>query len=463
MATMKERRRHLSLRVTWRPVRSTTDRVIAGVAGGLAEQLGLDPVVIRLAFVVLAFAGGAGVLIYAVLWLTGSESRQRATRHEAERHPSEPLQLASVALVVTGLLLILRQLGVWFGDGLVWPVAVAAFGSAVIWTRSDGTGRDRIAHATTRFPRAALETVRTGKAPRLRLAAGSVLVLAGMAGFLVVNDALVTGRVIREVLFAVLVTATGTALILGPWIFRLARQVSEERRDRIRSEERAELAAHLHDSVLQTLAMIQRSSSPQEMTSLARGQERELRAWLYKRTNGSGDGSTAGDPDGGDTGGGAGRTLGAALERAATRIEGLHHVPVETVVVGDVPMEDRLAVIVDAAAEAITNAARHSGAASVAVYCEIGPDAVNLYVRDEGRGFDPADVPDDRRGISESIVGRMERAGGAATVTTERTEGTEVHLRLPIARSTPAPASAPASAPAPPSTPAPTSAHRRDA
>ena len=432
MATTRHRRTHISFRFTWRPVRSTTDRVIAGVAGGLAQQLGLDPVVIRLAFVVLALAGGAGVLIYAVLWLTGSESPQRAPRPEAEGRRSEPLQLASVALVVTGLLLILRQLGIWFGDGLVWPVAVAAFGSAVIWTRSDGAGRDRIAHATTRFPRAALETVRSGKAPRLRLAAGSVLVLAGMTGFLVVNDALVTGRVIREVLFAVLVTATGIGLILGPWVFRLARQVSEERRDRIRSEERAELAAHLHDSVLQTLAMIQRSSSPQEMTSLARGQERELRAWLYRRTNGSGDGSAMGDPASGEAIAGVGRTLGAALERAATRIEGLHHVPVETVVVGDVAMNDRLGVIVDAAAEAITNAARHSGAASIAVYCEIGPDAVNLYVRDEGRGFDRAKVPNDRRGISESIIGRMERAGGAATVTSEPAEGTEVHLRLPI-------------------------------
>jgi signal transduction histidine kinase len=439
VATTKDQRTHPRARgIAWRPIRSRTDRVIAGVAGGLAEQLGVDAVVIRLAFVVLALAGGMGVLTYAVLWLTatdapppGGDAGHSAARRERR---SEPMQLACVALVVTGMLLILRQIGVWFGDGVVWPVAVAAFGSAVIWTRSEGPGRDRIANATSRFPRLALDGVRTGKAPALRLVLGSVLVLAGMVGLLVINDALITGRVIREVLFAVLVTASGIGLILGPWVFRLARQVSEERRNRIRSEERAELAAHLHDSVLQTLAMIQRSSSPQEMTALARGQERELRAWLYRRTRPvQANGSANGRPTDGE--GVAGRPmLSVALDQAASKIEQLHHVSVETVVVGDTAVDDRLGAVVEAATEAMQNAARHSGAGSVAVYCEVGPDTVNLYVRDEGHGFDMSAVPDDRRGISESIFGRMERAGGVATVTTEPREGTEVHIRMPRPR-----------------------------
>jgi signal transduction histidine kinase len=199
-------------------------------------------------------------------------------------------------------------------------------------------------------------------------------------------------------------------------VSRLVRQLGEERRERIRSEERAEVAAHLHDSVLQTLAMIQRSPSAEEMTSLARGQERELRTWLYGRTRPSPNGR---------------RMLSEALDEAATRVERLHHVAVETVVVGDCPLDDRLRAVVDAAGEALSNAAKHSGARAVSVYVEVGPHTVQLYVRDQGRGFVPGSLAPDRRGISDSIVGRMERHGGVATIASEPAEGTEVHLRMP--------------------------------
>jgi signal transduction histidine kinase/phage shock protein PspC (stress-responsive transcriptional regulator) len=420
------RSRH-ARRAQWRPVRSSSDRVIAGVAGGLAGQLGVDAVVVRLGFVVLAFAGGAGVVIYLLCWLLAVEAppappgEQRAAvpqGQERRERRSEPGRIVAVAMVVTGALLILRDLGVWFGDGFVWPVAVAALGSAVIWTRTDGPGRERLARVTSKLPRDAIEGAGAGWAPKARLVVGALLVTAGMAGLLVANDALAAARVARGAVFAVLVTVAGLALILGPWVFRLARQVSEERRDRIRSEERAEMAAHLHDSVLQTLAMIQRSTSTQEMRSLAHGQERELRTWLYRRTAAEMDANGA-------------RLLSAALDGLATRVERSLHVPVETVMVGDAPMDDRARALVEAAHEAISNAARHSGARSVAVYCEVRPQAIDLYVRDEGRGFDPSRVPPDRRGIAESIVGRMERGGGVATVVSEPTEGTEVHLRMP--------------------------------
>jgi signal transduction histidine kinase len=295
-------------------------------------------------------------------------------------------------------------------------VAVAALGSAVIWTRTDGPGRERLARVTSKLPRDAIDGSWTGWAPRIRLVVGALLVMAGMAGLLVANDALAAARVARGAVFAVLVTVAGVGLILGPWMFRLVRQVSEERRDRIRSEERAEVAAHLHDSVLQTLAMIQRAGSTQEMATLARGQERELRSWLYGRTNIPSNGL---------------RMLSAALDEAAAKVERLHHVPVEAVVVGDLPLNDRVSALVDAAGEAMNNAAKHSGAGSIAVYCEVVADAVNLYVRDEGRGFDRSTIPPDRRGISESIVRRMERGGGTATINTQPSEGTEVHLRMP--------------------------------
>jgi signal transduction histidine kinase len=210
-----------------------------------------------------------------------------------------------------------------------------------------------------------------------------------------------------------MVTATGLGLILGPWVYELVRQLGAERRERIRSEERAEVAAHLHDSVLQTLAMIQRAAGTQDMVSLARGQERELRAWLYgrARTNGS--------------------MLTAAIDEMATRVERLHVVAVETVVVGDAQMDDRLRALVDASAEATTNAAKHSGASSVSVYVEVTDEGTSLYIRDEGGGFDADRLPEDRRGIVESIVGRMERNGGSATISSEPGEGTEVHLVMP--------------------------------
>ena len=212
-----------------------------------------------------------------------------------------------------------------------------------------------------------------------------------------------------------MVTAIGLGLAFGPWMYELVRQLGSERRERIRSEERAEVAAHLHDSVLQTLAMIQRAPTREEMTTLARGQERELRSWLYGR---------APVAEGIET-------LRDALDAMAARVERMHRVAVDAVVVGDAPMDERLRALVDAAGEATTNAAKHSGAGTISVYAEVGDGTVNVFVRDEGAGFDAASMASDRRGISESIVGRMERNGGLATVSSTPAEGTEVHLELP--------------------------------
>ena len=176
------------------------------------------------------------------------------------------------------------------------------------------------------------------------------------------------------------------------------------------------MAAHLHDSVLQTLALIQRSRSAPDMAALARIQERDLRTWLYGRTRTSPNGQ---------------ELLSAAIDGVAGRIERMHRVAVEVVVVGDAPVDDRLRAVLDAAGEAMNNAAKHSGASVVSVYVEVGPEAVNLYVRDEGTGFDSARLPPDRRGIADSIVRRMERHGGLASVASGASTGTEVHLRMP--------------------------------
>jgi signal transduction histidine kinase len=193
----------------------------------------------------------------------------------------------------------------------------------------------------------------------------------------------------------------------------MATDLRDERTARIRSQERAEVAAHLHDSVLQTLALIQKAAaSPSEVTRLARSQERELRHWLYAERYDE-------------------ATLAAALERAAAEVEHALAVPVEVVVVGDCPADERVGALVAATREAVMNAAKHSGAPTVDVYAEVEPALVSVFVRDRGRGFDPAAVPADRHGLSGSVVGRMERHGGTATVRSSAGTGTEVRLELP--------------------------------
>jgi signal transduction histidine kinase/phage shock protein PspC (stress-responsive transcriptional regulator) len=379
---------------------------VAGVAGGLGEQLGVDGVLVRLAFVVLSCAGGVGLVAYLVAWSLGKENVDRTP------HRASPRQFVALAMTLSGLLLILREMGLWFGDGLFVSVTLAAAGSAIIWTRNN----DRSAQRTEQPPGQGRHGRRTGRrdAAVLRILLGLPLVVAGMATFLATHRALAAAR---NLAFAVAVSMVGFGLVFGPWMWRLARQLAEERRERIRSEERADMAAHLHDSVLQTLALIQRSRDPQQMATLAHGQERELRSWLYGRMRAA------------DQGAG---TLSAALDEVAGRVELMHRVPVEVVAVGDRRLDGRLKALVDAAGEAMNNAARHSGAGVVSVYMEVEGDLVRLYVRDEGRGFNAVSVPRDRRGIAESIRGRMERNGGVAVIESAVGEGTEVRLEISL-------------------------------
>jgi signal transduction histidine kinase len=215
------------------------------------------------------------------------------------------------------------------------------------------------------------------------------------------------------VLLPVVVVLVAGALILAPWWIRLVRGLADERAERVRSQERAELAAHLHDSVLQTLALMQRQAeNPRDVAALARRQERELRAWL-----------NGGRPFGERA------TFAAALELAAAEVEEAHAVPVDVVAVGDAPLDDEAEALVAAAREAIVNAAKF-GAGSVSVYAEAGEHEVEVFVRDRGPGFELDAVPADRRGVRESIVGRMERHGGTALIHSVPGEGTEVELRL---------------------------------
>jgi signal transduction histidine kinase len=249
-----------------------------------------------------------------------------------------------------------------------------------------------------------------GWASYARIVVGIVLLVVALMVFAAQN-----GRfaVARDVVVAGLLGVLGLALVIGPWLFRLVGDLSEERAARVRTEERADVAAHLHDSVLQTLALIQKSSGDATTVArLARAQERELRSWLY-------DGPRA-----------ASETVVGALRTAAAEVDDAHGVPVHVVAVGDTPLTDELSPLVLAAREAMVNAAKHSGADRVDVYAELTDGSAEVYVRDRGRGYDEAAVPADRLGVRNSIVDRMRRHGGTATIRTAPGRGTEVRLRL---------------------------------
>ena len=388
--------------------RSATDRVLTGVAGGIGERLQIDPVVVRLAFVILTFAGGVGLLLYVAAALV-------SRKPDPDDPPPPPTtgtrQAVAIALVLLGVLLLLRQAGLWLGDGIVWPAALVVLGSAVIWTRGDEATR---AKWLARMPSWIREEDESR--PRIRTLVGALVIALGAWAFLSSNPPL---DLFDNAPLAVATVVVGLAVIAGPGIWRLVRQASDERRERIRQEERAEMAAHLHDSVLQTLALIQRTEDPNEMVALARGQERELRTWLYGKTKPGGEGS-----------------LSAALDAVAVEVERAHRTRIEIVMVGDCPLDDGVRALVHACREAFVNAARHSGARGVSAYVEVEDDQVTAYVRDQGVGFSRAAVPTDRHGIAESIEGRMERNGGVAVIDSAIGHGTEVRLRIPRSRAT---------------------------
>jgi signal transduction histidine kinase/phage shock protein PspC (stress-responsive transcriptional regulator) len=378
--------------------RSSDGRVLAGVARGLADHLGVDVLVVRLAFVLLAAAGGAGVATYGLFWVFAPQNPYEA---EAPRDRERDLtMLLALGSLTVGGLLLLSALGMGLRPGLAVPLVAVGIGVSILWRQADDDARARW--------RAATGTHRFGGAARA--AVGVALVVVGAAAIL--GPANLDGT--SGGLVAALVVAAGLTLVSSPWWVRMARDLAAERSARIREQERAEVAAHVHDSVLHTLTLIQRHvDDPREVTRLARAQERELRGWLYRPA-----------PD-------ATQHLAAALERVAAEVEDAHGVAIEVVVVGDCALDDRLAALRDAAREALVNAAKYAAGAAVSVYAEVEPEQVNVFVRDRGPGFDPDTVPEDRLGLRQSVRGRMARNGGTATVRSSPGDGTEVQLEMP--------------------------------
>lgn len=383
-------------------------RLVGGVAGGIADHLGVPSVAIRAAFVAAAFGGGFGVVLYAVFWIV-----LPAPPRGDGRSAMGPVEYV-VAVGAGAAVLVTSTWVAPLGD-LFLPAAVGCVGAALLW-RQAGAGQRERWRTMSRSSLAAGADDRWGLA---RVVVGTGLVVVGCVAVLATTDV----SALRDGVQAVIVTLVGVALVTGPWWVRMVTDLGEERRERIRSQERANLAAHLHDSVLQTLALIQRNAdSPREVTRLARSQERELRALLYTP---AGPGAPP-PPD-------APTHLADALRAAAAEVEDAYAVTVDVVVVGDAELDERLAALVAAAREAMVNAARHSGADRCAVYAEVEADAVVAYVRDRGQGFDLDAVAPDRQGVRGSIIDRVERHRGEATVASTPGEGTEVVIRMPSA------------------------------
>jgi signal transduction histidine kinase len=381
---------------------------VAGVARGLAEHLGLPVWLVRAAFLVLALSGGIGLVLYAALWAVLPLAPDTDSEVDLERvRAVDFARLLGLAAVVIGVTLLLAAFGVNLVGGAVVPIAVALLGAALVWQQADDDQRAVWSESAARAARQTAGT--TATAGRWRILVGIGLVVLGLIGLLVSRTGVAAAM---QALATALLLLGGTALVVFPWVYRRWREQNDQRRALIRSEERAEVAAHVHDSVLQTLTLIQRNAAdPREVTRLARTEERALRSWLYAPT---------GDPD---------RTFAAALQRDAAQVEESYAATLDVVTVGDALIDPALGALLAATREAMVNSARHGGG-QASVYAEVDDDSAEVYVRDRGAGFDRDSISPDRHGLRESVIGRMERNGGSAQVISTVGEGTEVRLRV---------------------------------
>lgn len=395
---------------------------LGGVCSGLAAHLNWPVLVLRLGFVLLSASMGIGVLVYLVLWLAmplaseapqapGIEAASRSgmrTVQAGYRVPADLGLISAVALLGAGLLWFVQAAGWGAPAAALWPALAGTFGLMLIWWQAD--------HIPNRSMKG-LTGWRRWFAPLLAHWSRIVRILLGLLG-------LVTAVVLIVVALPPLPEGSRTLIVLGlvvvalllaaaPWIIRVRRSLATIREEKMLADARADMAAHLHDSVLQTLALIQRQAqNPKAVAALARRQERELRSWLY--------GETAVDAP----------TVKAALVASAAEVEDSHGVDIDIVVVGDRDLDGDARPLVQAAREAMVNAAKHAGVAKVDVYAEVDDDAIEVFVRDRGGGFVLDDIPADRMGVRGSIIERLRRAGGNATIRSAPETGTEVRLEM---------------------------------
>ena len=468
--------------------RNRDDKIIAGVAAGLAEHLRVPAVLVRIVFIGLLVANGLGALLYVAFWaVLPVKPRPTDAEPSARSRRSRALQRFGLGALALGVIILQAQVQPFSIDSAyVVLAAVVALGAGIIWHQADPQRRLRDSGTPGQESAAPValsaaspgvvaappgvvaappglvgappgavaapagvvvappgviaadggETtltapmaigVRTAAVEEpvadrrwffVRVIGGGFLVVIGIVGIL---GFFAPGEqnlrpILLGMLFALLALA-GLVVALAPVLWRIVSQLRDERVARIREQERAEVAAVVHDQVLHTLALIQRNAADaSSVVRLARGQERSLRGWLYK---------PSGSPS---------ERFAAALEQAAAEVEDTYGISVETVVVGDADHDERVAALVAATREALVNAARHAKVNTVSLYAEAEEEQLSVFVRDRGAGFDLSHVDGDRHGVRGSIVGRMQRHGGVAQVRSSPGEGTEVELTMPRIR-----------------------------
>ena len=373
-------------------MREPQGRWVAGVCTGLAENLGWPLALVRMTFLVLALANGLGVIAYLAFWAV-----LPLRRDQPRDRNRDFLRMMAFGVFTVALAIIAYAWGWGIFRNYAAPLLVLGVGLALLWQQWSANGHEA--------PEGVLRWLRPLLGVGL-VAAGVIALLVGEVGWIQGVRALVV----------ILLLAGGAALLALPWLVGMFRDLERERSERIHERARAELAAQVHDSVLQTLTLIQANAhDSDQVMRLARREERRLRSWLY---------APVGDERG---------SLAAALQHVAARVEHDHGATIDVVQVGDAVLDEHLEVLVAATGEAMVNAAKHAGpSAAVSVYCEVDGGAVEVFVRDRGPGFDLVSVPADRHGVRDSIIARVQRIGGTAEVVSSAS-GTEVRLSCAVA------------------------------
>jgi signal transduction histidine kinase/phage shock protein PspC (stress-responsive transcriptional regulator) len=407
---MAEQTRTKRRRGSWRRVPER--RRLGGVAAGVSARTGIDVTVVRAVFVFLALAGGFGIACYLVAWLLVPATGEPSSIGSAALTDRTGITLAAgLASLLVAVFVMISLVGAGWIGSVAWSVAISAIAIVLISRNAPADEQVTLRRLADPFIGFTGDTRRSRVALRALIA--GALFVGGVSTLLLGRPNIALLRPLAGVALVI----AAMVVVLGPWWLRVGRDLVAERQARIRAEERADMASRVHDSVLQTLALIQRrAGEPQQVIQLARAQERELRSWLF---DGRAPGSVAADT-----------SFAAGVRLIQSDVEAQHGVTVEVVTVGDCALDEDLGAMLAAAREATVNAAKWAGVQVISLYAEVEPTQASLFVRDRGRGFDPASVPADRKGLSESVRARMARHGGTATIQSGP-GGTEVGLSLP--------------------------------
>jgi signal transduction histidine kinase len=410
--------RHDDIGRPQRPLRRNVDGALfGGVCSGTARRLGVRTRTVRIVTVLLALFFALGVATYMTLWILvprRGEATSIFTRTFNDRRDKEILFAVSIAVLT--LLIAFITVGVGAPGVSLWFLALCCLEAVMIWRGASEEEREQLRQIASNLTKMRAGVTDGWRAVALRTGLGIIFIIWGIS---------LMSRVSREngaagyVLIGAVFLVLGLFVLFAPWWIRTVRDLSLERRERVRAQDRADMAAHVHDSVMQTLSLIQRSANDQnEVTRLARQQERDLRSWLANPEKFGAKPTSA-------------RTLSQSILDLEIEIEDIYDVSVDAVMVGDAPLDEATLALVAACREATLNAAKWSGARNVAIYVEVEEGQVSIFVRDQGSGFDRDAIGTDRHGIAGSIIERMRRHGGTAAVTSSLGAGTEVELRLP--------------------------------